>query len=347
MSESKRHGRTRANGMGTAERHGSSWRARVVVGWKVSPDETHKIPIWRTKSGFKSKRDALNFCATLLGEYEKPKIAPTLESYWNVYSDGEILKLSGSKQTAYKIAWNRLKDFWYRKVDTLTVQDVRSAVEGLTYYPARDVKTLLSHLFKLAGADGWVSKDLPSYIVLPKLEETEQTPFNEEEQKAFWKLWESGDEQAAIPLVMIYTGMMPAEAMKLTCEMIDFDARQIVGVGSKTAVRKKSAIYLSETILPVLQAITEGKTGKIWRMNKDRFYVVYYEVLARAGTRKLPPYSCRHTTATALAIDQNVAPQTVKKIMRWSTTRMLDRYAHPDSEDVFSAVDSFGKAQDS
>lgn len=336
--ERKRKPRTRANGLGTAIKRGSVWEARVIVGWKPSEDGTHKIPVWRTKSGFSSKRDALNFCPTLLSGYEKPKEAPDLISYWKTYKAGELQNLSSSKQTAYNIAWNRLKKLWYRKVDTLSVADLRSSAENLTYYPAKDVKSVLSHLFSLAGAEGWVSKDLPSYIVLPKLEETERTPFSEDEQKLLWKLWESGDKLAAIPLVMIYSGLMPTEAMKLTVEMIDFDNQKITGVGAKTAVRKRSAVYLSESIIPVLQAVTEGKTGKIWRYNKDHFYQVYYGVLARAGTRKLPPYSCRHTTATALAIDRHIAPQTVKKIMRWSSTKMLDRYAHPDDESVLYAV---------
>ena len=54
----------------------------------------------------------------------------------------------------------------------------------------------------------------------------------------------------------------------------------------------------------------------------------------------MEPYCCRHTTATALAIDRQIAPQTVQRIMRWSSTRMLDRYAHPDEDAILTALDS-------
>ena len=57
----------------------------------------------------------------------------------------------------------------------------------------------------------------------------------------------------------------------------------------------------------------------------------------------MPPYSCRHTTATALAIDRNIAPQTIKRVMRWSTTKMLDKYAHPDQTDALKAVNKIRK----
>ena len=42
--------------------------------------------------------------------------------------------------------------------------------------------------------------------------------------------------------------------------------------------------------------------------------------------------------ATALTIDKNVAPQTVMKVMRWKSTKMLDKYAHPDLNDAHEAV---------
>ena len=66
--------------------------------------------------------------------------------------------------------------------------------------------------------------------------------------------------------------------------------------------------------------------------------------LEAAGCRRLTPYSCRHTTATALAVTKNIAPQTVKKVMRWSTARMLDRYAHPDNDAALAAVNTLSKA---
>lgn len=345
MNEWKRRPRTRGNGTGTVIQRGNVFEARVIVAWKPSEDGSHKIPVWKTKSGFKTRKDAVNFLGVLRDGYVKPDKAPDLNHYWQSYSKSDLLKLGKSKICAYKIAWNRLSKLWYRPVDAITVTQLKETVSGLNYYPAKDVKTLLKHLFRMAGADGWVDRELPEFISLPKLEESEQTPFSADEQKALWKLYESGDKLAAIPLVMIYTGMMPAEAMKLTCEMIDFDHQKIIGVGSKTAVRQRSAVYLSESIIPVLQAVTDGITGKIWRYNKDNFYKVYYEVLERAGVRRLPPYSCRHTTATALAIDKNIAPQTVQKIMRWSSTKMLDRYAHPDVEDAISAANSLTKPE--
>ena len=133
--------------------------------------------------------------------------------------------------------------------------------------------------------------------------------------------------------------------MKLKVENIDLDGRRIHGVGMKTKVRKQTDIVLAETIVPLVQDLIDNAqpSGYIWPRNETTWYANYHAVLKDAGCRDLPPYSCRHTTATALAITEGIAPQTVKKVMRWSTARMLDRYAHPDQKDALKAVNRIKK----
>ena len=124
--------------------------------------------------------------------------------------------------------------------------------------------------------------------------------------------------------------------------IIDLKGRRIHGVGIKTKVRKQTDIVLADQIVPLVQDLIDHAqpSGYIWKRMKDEWYVNYYAALEAAGCRRLTPYSCRHTTATALAVTKNIAPQTVRKVMRWSTARMLDRYAHPDQDDALAAVNT-------
>ena len=341
--------RTRPNGTGTAYKRGKTWTARVVIAYKMSDGEKpHKKAVYRTKGGFKSKRDALDYCVTLKGVDYKPKgNAPQLIDYWNTYADGELKKLSKSKQTAYQGSWKKIKALHYRPVDQLTVAEIRESVSQVaqTYYTVRDCKSVLTRLFELAGADGWCSKDIPSYIVLPKMEERERQAFTDDEQSALWKLYESGDVRAAIPLLMICTGMMPGEAQTLKVDNINIDTLEIFGVGMKTKVRKTSPIIIPEDALPVVQDLVANAqpSGYVFVRNEDKWYADYYGALEAAQCRRLEPYCCRHTTATRLAINENIAPQTIKRMMRWSTSKMLDRYAHPDSADVHNAANTIKK----
>ena len=337
----------RPNGAGYAYKRGKTWTAVYTPDWRVDENGV-KRRVRITKGGFRTKNEALEYCVVMKTGGAKKK-APALLHYWELYKGNEYLKLSDSKQTAYRIAWKKLAPIQHRPVDSLTVADLRSVVlsKAPTYYPARDMKVLLNHLFYLAAADRWVDKELPEFIILPELNEKERKPFTEDEQKALWRVYDAGDRRAAIPLIMIYTGMMPGEIQALKKEMVDVDKQRITGAGLKTKVRRASPIYLPDTIIPVIaDELDSANPGSdyVWPHSEDKFYENYYAVLQAAGCRRLEPYSCRHTTATALAITENIAPQTIRKIMRWSTTKMLDKYAHPDDADAINAVNQLTRA---
>jgi len=340
--------KTRGNGQGTAIRRGRTYEARVVVGWKEK--DGHPTPIRRSKGGFKTKREALEYCVKLKEDNGLARRkTPTLQAYWNSYKKSEMTKLSYSKQTAYKCAWAKISPLHYRQIDTIGIAELRKIVSDAcpSFYTARDCKILLNHLFELAGAEGFVSKDIPSYIVLPELKEKERQVFTVDEQKALWKLYESGDMDAAIPLVMICTGMMPGELKSLRVENIHLSEQKITGVGLKTKVRRESPIVVPEDILPVLEdLIAHAKpNGFLFTQNEESWYAAYYAALEKAGCRRLEPYCCRHSTATRLAITEGIAPQTIQRAMRWSSTKMLDRYAHPDTSDVVAAMNTIKKVE--
>lgn len=336
----KKPAQKRGNRQGSVYKRGRTWTARVTVATYMRDGKPYQKRI--SKGGFATRTEALEHISKLTAGVAIS--SPTIAHYWEVFKKGKYASLSGSKQTAYTIAYNRLADIHARQIISLSVSELQEIInrECSSFYTARDVRTLLSQLYKLAAAEGKANIQIPTLLEIPALEEAEQVPFTADEQKALWKSYEAGNTLAAYPLIMIYTGMMPGELLGLRVSMIDLDNKEIIGAGMKTKVRKKSSILLPDAIVPVLQSLIANKKPdeKLLARNKDLFYVDYYDALERAGVRKLRPYSCRHTTATALAIDENVAPQTVKRIMRWSTSRMLDRYAHPDTEDARAALKS-------
>lgn len=336
--------KSRGNGQGSAIKRGSTWQSRVVVGWKENKDKTKMLPIIKTKGGFKTKKEALLFCEKLKEQNGRMKNAPILAYYWNIYQ-ADLDLLSKDRRKAYCIAWNKMKAIQNKPVDAIMISDLRSVVSenAKTYYPARDMKTVLNKLFDLAAADKFADKSLPEYIVLPKLKEEERVPFTKDEVEKLWKSYYEGNKNAAIPLIMIYTGMMTGEMRRLTVQMINLRERKITGVGIKTKTRKDSVIYLASDIIPILESYAENKTEKLFPSDEATFYKVYYEALEKAKIRRLTPHSCRHTTATTLAVEKNVDSQTVKKIMRWSTAKMLDRYAHPNDDSIVSAIEMIGK----
>lgn len=341
--------RKRGNGFGTAFKPpgASTWTARITVGFVMNKDGK-LVQKYRSKSGFKTQTAALQYCQKMKEERTVKRQAPNLSHYWEMFSADELYELSSNRRCIYKKAWERLKPLHMMPVDTITVAQLRSAVSSAThtYDTSKALKTLLKHLFRLAEADGYASKTLPDHIILPKQDEHPREAFTEEEQKALWTLYESGDKRAAVPLIMIHTGMMPGEFKQLTIDKIDFEKQQIRGAGLKTKVRRESPIYLPDAIIPMLRELCAASTsekGYVLIRNDVTFHDDYYGALEAAKVRRLTPYCCRHTTATALAINKNIAPQTIQKVMRWSTSRMLDRYAHPSDDDAQNAANMLKK----
>lgn len=348
-TDKKQARKVRGNGMGCAFRRGRTWTACVTIGWAEQEDPSKpKRPVRKTKGGFPDKKSAIAYCPVLLAGGVEKRIAPRLSEYWDTYSKNQMLTISKGKQSAYRTAWKKLSKVHDVRMDCISVDLLQKTISEScsTYDPAKDCKNLLSNLFKLAGADQVANKDLPSFIMLPEHEETEREAFTKEEQKKIWKAYDDGDRRAAIPLIMIYTGMMPGELQGLKVENIDLDNRIIVRAGMKTKVRKNTPVVIADCILPILEDMisTAMPSGYLWKRNEKEWYDNYYTVLESSGCRRLTPYSCRHTTATALSVDKNIAPQTIKKIMRWSTTRMLDRYSHPQMSDALAGVNSLHTA---
>lgn len=331
--------RTRPNGTGTAYKRGSTWTAQVTVGIKRDPDTGRVQQVRRTKGGFKTKREALEFCQKLANA-AMPKKHVTFGDLWEQYEKTKFRQLSASKQCGYRTALKRLGDMIYTRIDAVTIADLQGLVDGLTFYCAQDIKSILRHMYRIAMMQGWTSRDLSEYIVLPPKNEHERTPFSDEEIRAIWRGYDGGDTWAGYILLMIYTGMMPGELLHCRKDMIHLDSHQIIGAGLKTAERKTRPIVIADFLMPVVQALIDytGDAPLLCDTYKKAFYKKYYDCLDRCGCRKLTPYSCRHTTATACAVGAKIAPSVIQRIMRHAQLSTTQLYIHPDESAVLDAI---------
>lgn len=333
--------KTRGNGQGCAIRvRANSYKAVAVIGYR---DGDPSKPIRRTKSGFPTKAAALAYIPILKREKKTEKI--TLGKLYSGWSTSAMLKLSESQQEKMQIAKNRLASIWDLDITTLTVDDLQDVVDRntSTYYPARDMKVLLSHLYEKACAHEYVRTNLAKYITLPSLEEQEQIPFSLDEITAFWKDYSEGNIFSGYILLMIYTGMMPGELLSCKKDMINWDKQTIYGCGKKTKKRRATPLVIADVILPVLsQLVDSAPDTRLCPYKKATFYRYYDKTIERCGVRALPPYSCRHTTATVLAdIEYNVT--VIKEIMRHSKLETTQRYIHKTTAPMLDAVNKIGK----
>ena len=326
----------RANGTGCVVKRGKTWTCIVSVG--IKPDGQ---AVRKTKGGFPTRTAALEYVEQLKF---KPQTQRTLRQIHEAIQP-RIEKLSKDKKQHYKLAWKRIEKIHGADVSSLSVADLQNVMDeaGLTHYPAKDIKDLLSLIYERAIADDLVTTNKARFLVLPDLNEKETVPFNADEITSMWRDFEQGHIVTGLFLLMIYTGMMPGELRKLTAGMIDVENRRIVGVGMKTEKRKETPVVIPQIILPVLAALTAGlePEDRLYRHDELQFYADFAEMKKRCNCRpikELRPYSCRHTLATTLA-DQNVSAGIIKEIMRHSKITTTQKYMHPDVEQYADRMD--------
>lgn len=339
VSQPKAPSPKRGNGTGSVFQLNGKWTAQITLGYYIK--DGHAVARRHRKTGFATKKEAIAYCANYNREEAEARVDPTIARYIETYKSGEYKKLSADKQKAYSYAMDRLKPIAHRKIRSLGIKDLQDVIDNAvsTYYPARDMKTVLSHVYKLAIAEEVVTTNLALHLTLPPLDAKEPEPFTSEEITKLWEAWEQDDKISAYILLMIYTGMMPGELFKTRVENIDIEGHRITGVGLKTKTRRQAEIALPDAIIPVLEGIvnsTKDNSSKILPMNEYSFYNAYYATLYKNGIRKLKPYSCRHTTATALAA--KIPPKTLQRVMRHASFNSTQHYIHPDMKEVHEAI---------
>ena len=320
----KRSRRVRANGEGTAyQLKNGKWRAEITIG------RADGKRISKTKSGFKTKKDALAYIPTLKNEKSSQHVTiKYLYDEWSVST--HFTELSKSRKTTYRSAYNKLKPLWLRTLRDLRIEELQATIDAVEgYYPRHDMKQLLSLLYDIAEINGDVDKNISKFIRLPKLIEKEKEAFDEKEILAIWADYNAGYTFSGYLLLMIYAGMGPGELQNTYKHMINWEEQTIVGAGVKTRKGKQWPIIIADDLLPVLRELCKlsVRSEKLLPMGETKFRKIYKEAIQRMGIRHLAPYCCRHTCATALAL-AGVEATIIRAIMRHTKYQTTLRYTH-------------------
>lgn len=323
--EHKQNKKSRGNGTGCVYKRGKSWYAVISTGFYENGQCRRK-----SKGGFRTKKEAIDYIDQM--RFHPVKTVKISALYDAIKPHLE--KLSANKQTHYKTAYSRLLQIQNVNIGDLSTVDLQRVVDenAATYYPAKDMRDLLSLIYQQAMKDDYVTVNKARFVVLPDLDEKDTVPFTADEIKSLWADYQSGHTLTGFFLLMIYTGMMPGEARKVTVDMIQLEEKRIVGAGLKTAKRKETPIVLPDIIIPVVEDLMEGKSGRLWETDENSFYAYWKEMKQRTGCRQiteLRPYSCRHTTATTLA-DRKVSASIIQEVMRHAKLTTTRRYVHLD-----------------
>lgn len=327
----------RGNGQGSVYKVGDKWAAEVTLGYVMGIDGKPKRKT-RKKYGFDRKKDALAYLETLRSVQEQKTVKTVSELYAMYHEDAEK-SLSHSKLRAYEIAWDKIAPaVQLRKIDTLTVPELQQITDAVSssYYTARDIKNLLSHIYRIAIRDDITDKNRAQYISLPELEQNEKTVFTEDEISVLWENQSRYIVQHI--LVMLYTGMRPAEVLSVKKENIHIEEHYLTG-GVKTKKSKARKIIIPDKIAGIMSALIDSSKGdKLSNYVKHAFYDAWNDFKAAQGMRdELTPYCCRHTYITMLTA-LKVSPAMLQELAGHEDYDTTLEYTHLSIADRLAEV---------
>lgn len=338
VAVSGKNTKSRGNGTGSVYKlPNGKWQAEITLYFRTDENGKPKR-IKKTKAGFKTKKEALEYLPHLKSNTVTPKII----KFCDLYTDWSILhyqNISKSKATAYKIAYKKCAPLHYMNACDIKLKDIQSVIDAEkgSYYPKHDIKVLCNLMFKFAMQNDYIDKNYSEFVRLPPVPKSQKEAFSAKEIQALWKDYKKGNVFTGYILIMIYTGMRLGELQKIAKDKVFLEQNYMIG-GIKTESGIDREIGICNLIKPIIEHFYNKGNKKLLEMAEDNFYESYYETLKRAKVRRLTPHCCRHTTATALVL-AGVEPKIIQAIMGHSSFSVTaDNYVHISLGDKLSGL---------
>lgn len=330
-----RNTKKRGNGQGTVYKMANGkYRAEITMCYYMSDG---KVKRKRKTKVFDKKKDAIAFLPELKSYQPEKKI--TLLELYQIYEKSKAYdRLSKSQRNKLGYAWKRLAPLHTADIVPLTIDQMQECIDGSvsTYYPARDMKVMLSHLYNIAIKREYVSYNKTEYIELPELSKAKRDAWNAAELDTLWAAYNSGNDFVGYILIMIYAGLRLGELRRIKKEDVHLDEKYAIG-GIKTEAGIDREIAFADKIMPIVTRFYEKGKNKLLEMNEDNFYSRYHETTAELGIRDLPPHCCRHTYFTRLA-SEGVQPAVITQSGGHKDLSVTMTYIHIPLADKLAAV---------
>lgn len=333
--------KTRGNGEGTVFKRGKTWVAQVTL-WKLGNDGKKKRA-YRTKSGFKLKKDAVTYLDILKrSQAQAPSI--TFNALYLLWSKEHYPKISRDAENGYKAAYAKCGDIYFREFAGLKTADLQYITDHaksangkpLSRRSMADIKSLFNNLYNFALKNDYCQKNYAQFIELPKKPKSKKDAFTQDEIDALWKAYQGGNDFVGYILIMIYTGMRFGEISTIKLENVHLAERYMIG-GIKTDAGIDREIPINERIFPIVQKLYEHNEKKLLEMHEKVFYNQYYTVIEQLGIRRLNPHCCRHTFFTLMA-DAGVQPAVITETGGHEDYSTTMQYTHIKLDKKLEAV---------
>lgn len=301
------------------------WVAQITIGWKPPIKEGgHLIPIKKTVSGFKSKKDALAALNKLLnGEvYSDDKCS--LDEVFQKWKKFYESRVAPKTLKGYEQAYAYYSDLKYRRISTITAAELQSCMDNCPKGKRTHqlMKVVAGLIWAYALDMNYVQKNITENLYIGKHTQKVREPLSAHDIKLI-KNAIGVIPYAEYVYTLCYLGFRPGEFLEIKkdqvdTELIDKELVYYITEGKKTQAGINRKVIVPKQILPIIidRLAVEGTeylfpfyyrnryTGELKELRK--MTVNYFEervfkpMMTQLKITGKVPYSARHTYADKL-----------------------------------------------
>jgi integrase len=354
--EVKQNPKKRGNGQGSVyQLPNKTWIAIKVVGYKTADGKIKKET--RSKSGFKTKKEAIEYLPNLANQPRATK-SPTFKEVYDAW----LPTHQAGKDTlnCYKAAMKYYEPIYNICMNDLIVDDIQDCVDECEKgkRTRQNMKTVCGLIYKYGIPRNMVPSGLNmgQYIVVRGGESGEKEAIPREDVDKLER--HVADVKGAdYVLCQCYLGFRPSEFISIDASNYDRKEKAFTG-GAKTDAGKDRIVTVSPKIQPIIDRLVANKiAGPVFcnedgsKMSLKKYRAMFYDVLEKCGVdnpsvevagvnrRRYTPHSCRHTFATMMKRVQG-ADKDKLELIGHTSTEMLRHYQDVSLEDLRKITDA-------
>lgn len=353
--------KARGNGTGTVFRRGKTWTACRVIGYTTElldgDDGTQRKKVHKTtrsKGGFKTKKEALEYLPKLTEESRKKSL-----TWQQIYDAWKPTHRAGkSTMDCYAAAEKHFKPVWHARFDRIDVDDLQECLDDCPKgkRTRENMKALAGLLYKYAIPRHMASLNIGQYLVVGGGDTSERAALPDSALEAIQKA--VGHVHGAdYILAQCYLGFRPSELLALDVKDYDRKERAFIG-GAKTNAGRDRVVTVSPKIQPIIDRLTRDKvSGPVFcgpdgePMSIEQYQALFYRALDECGIEnpvegpegakrhRYTPHSCRHTFATLMKRVDG-ADKDKLELIGHTSNEMLRHYQDVSLDDLRKVTDA-------
>lgn len=342
-----RNVKSRGNGQGTAYRRGKTWTAKVILRYDHYTDENgvekdKAVP--KTKGGFKTKTEALQYCEVMRKSPNKVESTETLLQIYERWRTFYESRIKDTTMACYKAAFKYFEPIQHYKMVTISPDDIQGCMDKCNKGRSTkdDMKTVCSLIFKYAMQNGIVEVNQAQFLYVGKEQKGTRPPFSRAELTAIEKAV-SKHQYADYVFIMCYTGFRPNEFLSMKKKdaylTVDIEGEEtpILEGGFKTKAGTNRWVILHPKIQSLVSELMKIDSEYLFpnkedgTMMNDEYFrkKCFYPLMNELGISGKVPYSCRHTFSNFLKLVEG-SDIDKARLMGHTEAAMTRRYQSAD-----------------